>query len=608
MKNKSLRPFRHGILSLLLLAISSTSSEPLKAQSHDLGANYAEFLPDGIAFLVHIKDLTRLEENTKEGPLGDLIENENLKDFLRPLLNEMDSDNFLEITSTGDDNLFWQYFRNWVTGSLSVAVTAPEDIDGDAEFVLIADFTGNRDDLDSLMEFFSDEANPPEDMEVYAFDEEFMGVNLRIEEVFDADGDLVRRNGWALVDSITVIAHPDNVLRDTVARLLEPRSLPSLVDQRDFTEAQFTTGETDVLAFMHVGTLLSLFEKGFFLGYNESMGEEDGAGAMGFFSPQAMFDAMQLDQLRAFFLGATMEPDQIQYRTGLTYNQREGIARLFAYEQAPFDRIGIAPPNALSASVYNYRFGEAWDFLMETFEAASPFFAGMVQQQLDQFSGDAGVDFQEDLFRNFEGEVQTFSILRTSASVQPGDPENDMIESDAVFALRLADSARFELALETLLQQTGLSGFLENSEAGDHLVRLVKMPLDEEAGDFLSFSISPTYLFLGMGKPEILQEVFQRLDQQSNDIWSRADLQRALGLLPQSDVSRSFIDLEAVIDTWLDMMIFFNSNMPPDSQFIDPAFRPEGSTFPYFHIAVALLQDRGIYFEGLILPKDLLDE
>lgn len=590
-----------GLMGLgLLLAV-----HPLPVSAQNI--NYAEFLPGNTAFFIHIADISSVEDKLREGPLGTLLENEELHDFLGPMIREFKSEGSMNFTPSGDDSLFWEYFQNWVTGGFTIAATMAEDLDEEGEFLIIADFSGTREDLDSIMEFFSDEANPTEGMDIYAFDEEYLGVSLRIEEVFDEDGELVRRNGWTLIDNTAVIAHPDTFLKDTVARIVEPGTLSSLSDQNDFRDVFYRGEATDIMAYFHLGTILPLFEKGFFDGYNNAMTDED-AQLQEFFSAEGLFQSLQLDNLKSFFLSSVLMPDQIKYDLGFTYNQRVGVTRLLAYERAPLDGPSIAPTNAISASIYNFRLGEVWDFLMETFAASSPMFHAMVQQQLEMFTDGAGVDFHADFFGNFDGEIQTFSTERVLLDGSMGAPDEEPFQVDQVIALRLTDSSRFQRALDSLLSATGLDGFLEDSEIADRMVRLVRIPMDEESGDFFSYSISPTYLYLGIGKPEILQETFQRLDQHSTDIWSREDLQRAFRMLPRSEVSRSFIDLESMFDAWVDMMVFVNQTMPVDAQFVDPAFKPQESAFPFFMISVGDIQDDGFFMEGIILSKDLLDE
>ncbi|MFP4357935.1 MAG: hypothetical protein ACLFSZ_05800 [Puniceicoccaceae bacterium] len=575
------------------------------------GADPAAVADRETAVFLVAPDLPTLDRNFDESAFGALLENEELRKSIFPETGDADAG--------GAAGLFgeeakeqWERYGHFFDGGLAVAITLPEidwesadweDFEGRDHFAIIAGFSGSEEDLAGFLEPWSDErpGNLLPGQEGHGFDEEFMGHNLRIEEVTSEDGGLVRRNGWALVNGTAVLAQPVEYLRDAVARIADPSEGGSLAGVDRFLDVRGRAGESDLLLFVNLG-LLAEFGRGPFEKGMASAMAEPGANPLDI-SPEGVFEALGLDALRTFHLSATFGADRSVVEGGLFYREKKGLLHLLAHGDGPIPLSSLAPGNPLSTSVGRARWADAWLGVKEMLAEISPGLPMMIDMTRNNLLQSTGVDFERSLIGGLGEELVAYTASRDAAAPGGDGPP----EVDSVVAFELSDPAGFVLALEGIKGMFGADAFFDKKDFEGAAIHTSKTPMPGDPQAFFSYAIAGDLFLIGTGKDGLLEGAVARWKEGGSGFWNRPEVRDLLAELPDGAVGASYADLGSMIGEMVAALALLREVRSEGSAAEADAYPGSGEDlFPHFVFSGQFLEENGFFFESLILPKERL--
>jgi|GEM_PF-3767786 len=602
------KTFFHG-LSLHLKALGAFLLTA--ALSGAYGAvDSAEVVDADADFYLMVPDLPTLAKGFHESAFGDLWENQELREFWSSrFAGDEPSEGPGFFDEIGKEQ--WERFGHFFDGGVAIGITAPvmdwetdEAVTEEAEesYAIIADFSGSAEDLAEFLEPWSDQrpSNLLPGQEGFYFEEDFMGYTLRIEEVTSAEGEIVRRNGWTLVNGTAVLAKPIDYLRDAVARIVDPLEGGSLAGVDRFLNVRDRAGENDILLFLDLETIAEYVGKGMKVGLEQALG--NGSNPLGITS-DAVIKAIGFGVLETFHLSAKFGAERSVVRGGLVFEERKGLLSLLSYGDGPILYPSIAPDNSISTSVGRVRWMEAWLGVKEMLGEMSPNLLMMLEMVRNNFLQSTGVDFERSLIGSLGEETVIYTTPRKTAL--PG--EEAPMQVDSVLAFNLKDPAGFVLALEGIKGMLGLSAFFENKEFEGATIHALKTPMPGDPDAFVSYAVSGDLFLFGTGADGLLEGAVARRNEGGSGFWNQPEVADILAELPAEAVGASYADLGFMvnnfIDTWIALQVM---NDGEEGQSLDPESRPDEVVFPHFIFSGQMLEENGFFFESLILPKERL--
>ena len=593
------RPALAAALLMLAAGTAAGAADPAAAVDRD-----------SAVFLV-VPDLPALSRNFDESAFGVLLKNEVLRQSVFPGPDNPDAE--------GSGGFFdeeareqWERFGHFFDGGLAVGIATPEvdwesvdweDFEGRDRFVIVADFSGSEEDLAGFLEPWSDDrpGNLLPGQEGHAFEENFMGHNLRIEEVTSADGGLVRRNGWALVNGTAVLAQPVEYLRDAVARIADPSEGGSLAGFNQFLDVRDRVGESDLLLFVNLGLLAEFARGPFEQGMGDAMARP-GSNPLGI-SPTEVFEALGLDALRTFHLSATFGADRSVVRGGLAYREKKGLLHLLAHGDGPIPLSSLAPENPVSTSVGRARWMDAWLGVKEMLAEMSPNLPMMIEMARNSFLQSTGVDFERSLIGGLGEEMVVYTTRRNTDA--PGEDAPEQVNS--VVAFELSDPAGFVLALEGIKGMFGADAFFDRKEFEGATIHTFKNPASGDPQAFFSYAIAGDLFLIGAGADGLLEGAVARWKEGGSGFWNRPEVGDLLAELSDRAVGASYADLGFMMEGLIEALAAVRALGPEgDAPAVETPTGPGAELFPHFIFSGQFAEEDGFFFESLILPKERL--
>ena len=603
--------------SLLLGSVLLTAAEGAASDRVDL----AEFLDEDSTFLFLVRDMPELESGFSESAFGELMENEDLRQFLSSMVDR-DVDAEMDESADGGkpEGLFgdvakeqWEQYGHLFDGALAFGLTAPSfdgenfaewSPDRDGHFFILGEFAGTEEDFSEFLDPWSDER--PENLlpgqEPYLYDEDFMGYTLHVEEVLNEEGDLVRRNGWALVDGILVLAEPMESLRDVVARIADPSEGGGIGQSDRFLDVKDRAGDGDVLLYLDLEELARIMGKGMEIGMNRSLAE--GGNPLGI-EPAKVVEAIGLGALDSLHLSVNFGAEESVVRGGLSYSEKKGVLNLLSYGEGPIPYSSLPPEDAVSSSVGRVRWNEVWSGIKEMLGEISPNLTIMLEMTRKNFERTTGVDFERSLIGALGEETVTYATLRETS-----DPEgDDLMLLDSVIAIQLRDPNGFNLAIEGVKGMFGLDAFFEETNFGGATIFTSAQAMPGDPESYVSYALTGDYFLFATGKGGLLQDAVSRMNGRDSGFWNRPDVQEVVAELPPEAVGASYSDLGLLLGNMIDVAIAVRSQ-DPEAEEIPEGVRnlSKGDLFPHFVITGQVPDEDGFFFESLILPMERLEQ
>ena len=557
------------------------------------GRNLEEALPVDSLGYFKINGLRRIVENTKEHPVVELWKDPELQRFLKPLLEEVEEEDFFnDITKELD--MTPEEFLEYFPGQLVVALPSelPKDEEIPFEMLCLIEFNGSLGALREIHEFSA---------HFVESEEKYLETRLFLEKV--TEGEEVRLVwGYALLDGIIVLASPIELLKETVARLVVGSSDGSLTHSRPYRKFKERVGVGDLEVYLNLEGLMKELSE-------QLLEEEKNAPANLFaLSAQTVLDVLALDVLEALFLSVNLAADETAIDAGLLYAQKKGLIRLLAYREGKLARPGFVPKDALMAVVSLFSLREFWVNLEDLIFGSSPMWAAVYKGALEQIKVNIGIDLRSSLIDNISDEIVVYSGFAKGRGAEEDSGFEDL---SSVVAVAIRDRKGFEMALEALKSTYGAGVELfDQREYLDTTIFTQKLQFGDggEGGDTPGFSyvLTDRYFLIGVGSATFLEEAVVRLKVEGKSIWQNRDLASVMNRLGDDVVEVRYLDIGALLNTLFVALVNLQERIPKqgeDGNICDPSALPRNLEFPYFLLSSIYSEDTGLFGKSLLLKK-----
>ena len=598
-------------LSPIIFLLGLSLNGPLQGKG---AVAFETVLPEDTVALLAVNDLSQLyaTAEVKGSPLA-ISKDPQVQRFFAPLLER--------IQTAGQGSVMLKELgleledlkrafpeRAWLAFSGLSGSFAEKSLD--TQTLLLADYQGDPKVFEQLITYQpKPAAGSDPQTETVLKQEEYEGETLYIQQISsDVPGSAPLSVASALVDGTSVVAgYPVEHVKAMLSRLKAKRDRgSSLASQPNFEKIHERFDSLDSLFYLNLQPLSALARKAV-------MESQSKAKANPFLSPIGLFDALNAENLEAFFVGKNFSDKQVMSDVGLFFNGRRGLVGLLtSYSGAAIEYPGFVTPQAFSSSVNRFDADEFYGHIETLFSDASPVLAGLYRGYLNQLKKSAGIDLQRDLIANLDDAFIQFSSLGSGVALtgRKGLPGFEQLSHAYIFSIE--NRPAFEAALETLKTQLGIRGsMIDRREYLGTTIHTIKnesaAPNGPKApGRRLSYAVTDQYLFVVFGSPGVLEDTLARAAKSSPSLWQNPAIQKAL--------DEDYFRPNAVAVSYSDLGLLLNAAFSALAQaqslagnkvvrICDPNALPKLSAFPFFMVGKAYLENKGLFAQYLLLKK-----
>jgi len=548
-----------------------------------------------------IPDTPELLENWETSTPNQLMQDEKIRAFLKPSLEETDVDLPWDETAMNWTNHPLGRNLQLYQGALAVSLVLSEDLppeewDERPPMAIVGEIGDNveayeahmQEDLEKMQEDW-------EDSTIDEITEDYLGVTLHLRREENEDGDMETFEGWAIVEDVAIFGYPDSVLREMVDRLQNPPA--EVAWPTSWAANTDRIGLGDFFFYFDVARLEPLWLPALRKGLAEAM-----QSAMFGLTSESVLKALDLEALQSMALNADLTPEKIRIGVSGVLEEPSGIWGLFAYEDAPLFKPPFASRRYLSTGVASFDFAGMYDAILAMLKTASPQLATMVEAQLQIFQAQIGVDFREELLGNLGTDLWFSEIFRGSAKPGAELTQAD-VETDFTYVMTMENRQGVETALNTLRNflGQGLAVFEEREYLGTTIHgSKIAMPVPTEESDDslegptpqieISYAMVDQYLLIGVGSSRTLERAIADMKDPGPSIW---ELDRVQQVIEELEVPPQFLEYSNVqrfAPMLLQLVEQEVDKMDEDEAFVDLEAMPEPEVFTqYLQSAVTVL-------------------
>ena len=492
-----------SLTTLCLVALATPFS--VKAAAGPL----EDRLPASTTVIVSIANFPEMEKQCKDGPLSDLVNNQQIRSILKPctdaIMSRIEEDKKDELIS-------WTEVKTHLTGQivlglditkLSDELKAQSGKQPDPSVTLLANVK-DGDGLVALVASSLKEASTQKDSECHPADtESFMGVDIhhvvfhndQAEKTANAAAEEAANAADGAVDKAD--AKPEKAetkpvdtknydtnlyfgnVGDTVFAAIDADTAKAAVealkgndkgtmadgDPLALTRLHAQTDKLDAYFYFNAKPLTDLAEAAIRKGMkNDDAAQPDPTKP----TADAVIKALGLDSVKSVLAGVKFDADSVHMNAALNVDISYGVGRLLrAYGDSYVtpDFVPDATTKAVASASFNLS-----TLVMEIKQivfSAYPTASFIYQAQVAQIQQKNGIDFDKDLLGNFGDGLVSFTI---------DNPDVTKVGAEAtvqIFALKINDPATFERSLLTVLSMTPMGPMVQKSDyMGCHLMTI----------------------------------------------------------------------------------------------------------------------------------------
>jgi len=556
----------------------------------------------------YIPDTPALLEDWESSTPNQLMQDEEIRAFLKPSLEEADVD------------LPWdEAAMNWTNhplgrnlelyeGPLVVSLVLSEDLPPDEweerpPMAIVGVIGDNAEAYEAHMQ--EDLEKMQEDWEETAIDEiteDYLGVTLHLRREETEDG-MEAFEGWAIVEDVAIFGYPDSVLRAMVDRLQNPPAEESWPPSWQANVDRIGLG--DFFVYFDIARLESLWMPAFRGALEKGM-----ESAMFGLTAESVLKAFNFEALQSLALSADLTPEKMRIGVSGVLEDPSGFWGLFAYEEAPLFEPPFASQRYLSTGVASFSFARMYDAILGMLKTASPQLATMVEAQLQIFQAQIGVDFREELLGNLGTDLWFSETFRGSA--QPGAELTQVdVETDFTYVLTMENRQGVETALNTLRNflGQGLAVFDEREYLGTTIFGS-KIALPNPAAEAdeslagppaqieISYAMVDRYLLIGVGSSRTLERAIADMQDPGPSIWELDRVQQVIEALEEPPQFLEYSNVQRFAPFLLQLVEQEVGKLEDDEVYVDLEAMPEPEVFTqYLQSAVTVLywNDNGFH-------------
>ncbi len=535
-------------MTLSRIALYALAATPFTLTAQSPVENY---LPEDLSILVKVDNIADLIENSGEGPLAAILEDETIAEFLKPLFTSEGSDKslaerFEEETDISLDELK-KLFPKQAAFALDLTQFAesgfsddvsPEDIG----FYVILEHT-NKDRVKEILDSDAFLGEATSEGRLRVVEDSFM--DLTIHQLEDPETD-ENSGAYVVTDDLLILSTSVSALKEVVVKTKGESTLPSFSASSAAQALKSDYEGAEVKLYFQPKLAFRALEKMVTDGLASS--EDDAAQSPLTPKPEAIFKALQLDSIGEITMGLDFQQDSIRMKSFLNTDFDRGIGRLFNAYRSEAPKPAFVPKEVASMDAMSFDLGAFWTELEGILMAAAPMVGGMYQGYLAQIQQGTGVDLRQALINNLGPAIVTYSMPMTTQSGDGATPPMQHM----VIAFSVKDRLTLDQALNTLIGISGMGEMLQKRDYLGHQVTLI--PTNPQTNQSAGFTITDGWFIVSTNSEDLLQALTRMEQEGQGSFWDNEAFQEGLGLLRSGGVSVSYRDVNELARIFLMMM------------------------------------------------------
>lgn len=563
--------------------------------------DFEAWLPESTVAVVKVNSITEVKQAFEEGVFAELADNPELRAFFKPTLDRIEAAFKSEDMQDSFDR---EQLERVFKGQVALAVFLNEENPKEKpSFLLMADYSGSREELAELVRPISDVHNPREGFKVEAFNTDFMGEVLHVEEVERPDGTLYV-NGYALVDSVFVIGDPLPVLKDAVARIKGEAHSRRLADNPLFKRALDVSSAHGGYAFVNLAHLNDRFQPTLNELANQLF-EKNPQLLMFGMNARSLMDALAPEMLEAWSLSFGTYAGKPGLQGSLLIKQPRGLLSLLAYAEGPPARPSFIRDNALSASTARFSLPKAWSAFEALLTQMSPNLGMALNAQLEQYKSMTGLDLRENVIQNLGDDFITVTYAPEKTDYESLEAIQTAMGT-TLYAIPVKDAKALQNYLDAVLNLVSPTAeiFEKQPHAGVDIYTL-SQKIRPEAEPSIAFAVEKSYLLFCMPGVTVLKEAITDIQQGGRrGLWQSARMEDAYRAFPEGASDYSYIDLQQYGQLIFKLLAQVQKLSQDDEDaFCDPDALPKNVVFPYYAVGSSVVGNDAWTTRMLLFPK-----
>jgi hypothetical protein len=392
--------------------------------------------------------------------------------------------------------------------------------------------------------------------------EDFKGVTLHIVGVAAPTATAPQHPGiWAIAGGVFYISPSKDFLQQTLAAAKQGGHDNALGKSDGFMQMRQRAGDAQLIFYANLKAMYPAAQKA--IADQKAAQNAGQPPAMSPFDPTSILHALGLDAANEFYLTAHVGETSTDINSGLTYNERRGLTKLFEYTDGAPPRPKFVPGKCFSVVSVRGSIKNFYATLENMLDDISPLFSGMYQSYLKSFNDRFGLDLKRDLIGNFGDQLILANALDDAA---PADAPLDQ-RLNQLYAISLENDAAFTAAVESVkhgLYGEAVDKVFEKRAYLGHDIYTYAPPQPpaadgappRPAGRSFSYAVANHWVFLGIGSAALVENTLQGLDGKQASFWDKDEVKRnLLSDMPDNTRCLSYVDLGKIIPVYFDAVV-----------------------------------------------------
>ncbi|MDG2170631.1 MAG: hypothetical protein P8L44_22210 [Opitutales bacterium] len=574
--------------------------------SHAAREDLPTLFDEDTLLYLEIPSIPQLKEDWEANPLYELYQREEVKAFVDQAIENFSSDTFPKNDEGEWDEQDQEMMEGLFTGQLALGVS----------------------NLDFLS-FFPDPTVSPEENQsrekpipnfwaVFDYDNESL-IDLLIQSLEDDENEYREYEDFYIVldqefiilfnDDVVAMCNDEESAIKFIDRYLGNDSQPTLADNEIFQNGFSRMYEnSEIFCFVDLSVISEIAEAA-----AEQYGDMSHAMVQsGQMAPNdTILEALGLEALQGLSGSIDLDPSELRTRSFFHYEENEGFfGKLLGHYGHSLPDASFLSDDLRQVSISSFDISGMLHDLEETVVTISPMAGQMYLGQKMQIEQALSIQIDEALIDNFSGSlyVAAGETPNTSAEgmaeILPG--MESFFDQGNTIIVGINDRLSLEALVDALLgnfDQMGMIGKQDYLGISNYAMKT----LEPTPGP--SIFISDQHIFFEQTNPDFAKLVVASMQNNTNPIFERQDVQDALNELPPDPISMVYNDAEKFMEFMTKLFKGFGSAMPDmgqeeekESPFANLDI-PVIDDFEYFTLATGYKEDEGLHQEIIMRPK-----
>ncbi len=581
-------------LSCLILAAAARAETKLE-----------ELLPQNAVCALIIENVPALVNSWQESAFFKMLNDDQIKRYLAPSLEKQEDFPWDAALKEMTGHTLQENLRLF-EGSLIITLLGPDPeapgayFDSRPPILLLGEIGDNTEAFKAYATKDLENTERVSQADYEERTEDHLGETLYLRRKTNADGSTEEAEGWAIVNSVAVIAWPQDLLRTTVSSLKNPPSDASLPED---LKAHFerSGGVADIVLFAN----LAKFEPAWRARLATPAAQKFNQNPFGI-TLDNLLRVLAPEKITSLSASLNLDPKATHLDVSVGGSTDAGLLSLMTYINGELRQPQFIPANTMHAGSCRFDFGLFYDRLFDMAKTITPMFAGMIEGQLQGIESQVGINLRRDLIGGLGVDHSFFEDIRNDGPKQAGDIL--ATQTEFLYAISLKNTQGVETALgaiRTFLGQ-GMAAFDERDFLGTK-VFTYKMPTqaaapavgeDEENAQTpqllpieISHAVAGGYFFLGIGSQSPIERALKALHTPSNSLWQQPIVRKTLDAVGQDIAYFEYYNFTGMISRLLVALNQWQRSVPEGERIFNPDASPVPDTFSqYLKTSISLMR------------------